>query len=131
MGTIIPNLKLEGCADYWGDSYTGFGGSYKSSFSVVNIGPTAKYHFPFGSFSAFAGGGIVLAYARAKVKWEGVDQTYLIGADTSSSDTDIDIPVVGGITMGIGTGMDFIAEARYLLDAGTFWISAGIIFKLK
>lgn len=132
LGTIIPNLKLEGCVDYWGKSYDEslFGSSYESSLSVINIGPTAKYHFPVGSFSAFAGGGVVLAYSRASWDVEGVDEAFL-GGDTSDSDTDIDIPVVGGITMAIGSGMDFIAEARYLLDAETFWISGGIIVKLK
>ncbi len=108
LGTIIPNLELEGCADYWGDSYevASFGTSYKSSFSVINVGPTAKYNFPVGSFSAFAGGGVVLAISRWSNEWESVYGVEPIGWDASVSDTNIDIPAVGGITMPIGSNFN-------------------------
>jgi hypothetical protein len=133
LGTIIPNLSLEGCVDYWGNSYDLFG--VKTSLSIISIGPTVKYNFPIGSsLIPFAGGGLVLAISRAKMEWEGGTGLFgepLTGADTSSSDTNIDVPVVGGISLPIGSGMKFIAEARYLLDAGTFWISGGIMVKLK
>jgi len=132
LGTIIPKLNIEGCIDYWGNSYELFGA--KTTLSIINIGPTVKYHFPLGgNLAPFVGGGAVFVISRAKIKWEG--GTFwgepITGADTSETDTDIDIPLVGGISLPIGSGMKFIAEARYLLDAETFWISGGIMVKLK
>lgn len=115
LGTIIPNLKLEGCADYWKDSWVDPLTTMEYSYSIINIGPTVKYHFPVGNFKAFAGGGVVLSMYDIE-------------------DTEIDIPIVFGITTPIGPSMDFIVEARYLLihpDAEAFWISGGIIVEFK
>lgn len=109
LGTIIPSLKLEACADYWSRSYSDI-----ASSNVINIGPTAKYHFPISKFSAFAGGGLVF-----------------VVAESGYYGNKIDIPVVGGLTIPIGSSMDFITEARYLINMETFLITGGIMLKLE
>ena len=60
LGTIVPQLRLEGFADYWGDSWGT--APYECSWSTITIGGTAKYDFPIeAAFTPFVGGGAGLA----------------------------------------------------------------------
>jgi len=137
LGTIVPHinkLKAEASIDYWGSSeeYTGFGTSWETSWSSILVNATAKYEIPIGgSFIPFAGAGLSFVRSSAKSEYKG--KTALpTSAETSVSDTDIGLHLVGGINVPLGGTLKFIAEAKYNTGGGdSLQILAGIVVKLK
>ena len=132
LGTIIPQLRLEGTAEYWGDSWEAPG--YEWSWMTVTIGGTAKYDFPINSsITPFAGGGLGLAISRWSSDWKGtsiwMEQTP--GFNTSDTDTDIAFHAVGGVDMPIGANMKFTAQLKYVIDGSdAIWLTGAILVKL-
>jgi opacity protein-like surface antigen len=130
LGSILPSLpplKAETSLEYWGNSYDYFGGS--SSVSVISINGTAKYYFTSTGISPFAGAGLGFIISRASVKF---DQPVFGISDSSTSETDIGINLVGGVDIPIGTGMKFVAEGKFSTGGvDLFQITGGIVVKLK
>jgi len=130
LGTILPTLnalKAEASAEYWGNSYDYFGG--KSKLSVISVNGTAKYYFTGSGISPFAGAGLGLVLSRASVEF---DQPVFGVSDSSDTDTDIGINLVGGVDIPIGIGMKFVAEGKFSTAGGDwFQITGGIVVRLK
>ena len=133
LGTVTSQLRLEGFADYWGDSW-GIA-PYECSWSTVTIGGTVKYDFPIeAAITPFVGGGAGFAISRSECDTPvitGLYGTTAGGGSVSSSDTDISFHLVGGIDMPVGTNMKFTAQAKYVMDVGdVLWLTVALLFQL-
>ncbi len=130
LGTIVPSLpplKAEGSLEYWGNSYDYFGG--QSKFSAISINGTAKYYFTSTGISPFVGAGLGFVISTASVEF---DQPVFGVSDSSESDTDLGLNLVGGVDIPIGTGMKLVAEGKFSTAAGNwFQVTGGIVVKLK
>jgi hypothetical protein len=107
LGTIIPELRAEASAEYWGDSWEVLG--YEWSWSAISIGGTAKYYFPMsGNMSLFAGGG-----------------------STSDSDMDIGFHLIGGVDIPISPTMKLSPRLKYAIDGtDALWVTGALSFRL-
>lgn len=130
LGTITPALRLEGSADYWGNSWGVE--PFKGSWTAISVGGTVKYDFPiFGSFTPFAGGGAGFTISKWDAPTMGIFGV-TVGESMSISDTDIGLHFVGGADMPIGENMKFTAQAKYAMGgADAFWLTGAIIFMLQ
>lgn len=131
LGTIMPQLRLEGSADYWGNSWDLPGVEW--SWSTITIGGTAKYDFPMGeSFTPFVGGGLGFAISSWETNYTGETWGWTgTPGNFSDSDTDLGIHVVGGIDMPVGSNMKFTAQAKYAMGgADALWLSGAILVQL-
>jgi len=138
LGPIVPQMnKLKGevSADYWGssDKYTGFGTSWKVSWSTIMVNATAKYEIPIGgSILPFAGGGLSFIRSSVSSEYEGQNAGLIGGSNNDISNTDIGLHIVGGINVPLGGSLKLIAEAKYTMgDGDIFQILGGIVVKLK
>ncbi|MBD3183274.1 outer membrane beta-barrel protein [Candidatus Poribacteria bacterium] len=133
LGTITPQVRLEGTVDYWGDSWEVPG--YEWSWMTIIIGGTAKYDFTTGgSFTPFAGGGLGLAISRWSSEWTaGIDESWwgASGVDTSDTDLDIAFHVCGGVDIPVGSNMKFTGQAKYVINGhDTIWLTGAILVQL-
>jgi opacity protein-like surface antigen len=136
LGTIIPNLALNAYIDYWSKTYAE-SNTYEASFSVLGFAAVAKYFFPSsGNIKPYAGGGLGLNISSVESKYTGPS----IGGglfdtsdfESSSSETDLAIQFLGGVSMPLSPNMDGFAEAKYSLDGADYLgIYVGINYKLK
>jgi len=132
LGTILPVLRLEAFANYWGKSWDA--GFYEWGWSVITVGGTAKYDFPIGkNFIPFVGGGAGLAFARWNSDWKSGTETWWGTAGVDNSDTDIDLAIhgVGGVDIPIGTNMKIIVQAKYdISGTDALWLTGGLMVQL-
>jgi len=126
LGTLVPQLKLEGNLDLWSKSKEA--GGAESSVRDLTFGGTVKYIFPTANpkLSPYAGGGLGLHLVRVKVKIP------FLG-ESSETDTKIGLRFVGGVFVNLAPQIDGMGEFRYWLveDANALAILAGIVYKLK
>jgi opacity protein-like surface antigen len=132
LGTLTPTTTLEGEVLYWGKSQKESGAEF--SYSQIYISGIAKYYFNKAKKGAkwlpYAGGGVGLVIGKAKVKYEGNE--WFDGEDSSDSQTDLGIHLVGGMKYPIDAKKYAFFEARYSMDGADFFgIFGGIVFKLK
>ena len=131
LGTVTPQLRLEGFADYWGDS---FGAApFECSWSTITIGGTVKYDFPIeASITPFVGGGAGFSISSSECDSPEISGFGITtGGSVSSSDTDISFHLVGGIDMPVGTNMKFTAQAKYVMDVGdVLWLTGALLFQI-
>jgi len=127
LGTITPDIMLEGNLDYWSDSESG--GGVEVSFRDLIIGGTAKYMFKSSNpnFRPFAGGGIAFHFFKAAIDFAGTTQ-----ADSDNSETKLGIHVGGGLFYTLSPQLDLIADGRYSIvsDASQLAIQGGVVYKL-
>lgn len=127
LGTLMPELGLFAYVDYWGKSEDHQG--FKASFSVIDIAAIVKYHFSEGDLKPYAGGGLGLNIATAKVEWD--DEFWGDGSE-SESETDISIHLLGGVAKQLSPNLDGFAEVKYSLsDIDWLSIQVGVTYKLK
>jgi hypothetical protein len=123
LGTLMPQLGLFAYVDYWGKSYTVYGAD--ASYSVIDIAAIVKYYFSEAKMKPFAGGGLGLDMASAKVKTE-----YL--GEVSDSKTSLAVHLLGGVATQLSPNLDGFAELKYTLADGNYLtIQAGATYKLK
>jgi opacity protein-like surface antigen len=125
LGTIVPNLMLEGNLEYWSDSENQ--GGVDASFRDFIIGGAAKYLIKSSNpnFTPFVGGGLGLHLQKA--------ENELLGQKNSNSETDIGIHLLGGVFYAASPTIDILGELRYAVvsDLNQISIMGGAIFKLK
>lgn len=136
LGTITPQIGLEGEVLYWGKSHDYVG--YKWSYSQIYISAIAKYYFEHkkgADFLPYAGGGLGLCIGTWKTEWSA---DYWYGVHTGSesvSSTNIVFHFVGGAKHPFSPKMYGFAEARYTSNSGdfaSFWgLFVGLVFSLK
>ncbi len=135
LGSITPNILLQGDVAYWSKSYDMFG-SNDFKVSSISISVIGKYLFaePDQKMRPFAGAG--LGFSINSVSWEYDTISPLtlqpIHEDDSESDTDIGIHIVGGTNYMLSDNLDGFAEFRYMLGGDwDYWgIYGGVIFLL-
>jgi len=131
LGTITPDIMLEGDLDYWSKSVssTSSAGSAEFSFRDLIIGGTAKYMFKSGNpkFRPFASGGLGFHFFKAAAKSSG-----LIVAESSNSEMKIGIHLGGGLFYNLSPQLDLLADGRYSIvsDVSQIALQAGVVYKL-
>lgn len=128
LGTITPDIMLEGNLDYWSKS-EGSGG-VEVSFRDLILGGTGKYLFKTANpkFRPFASGGLAFHFFKAAVDYSG---PALVDAD--NSEMKIGIHVGGGLFYNLSPQLDLLADGRYTIvsDASQIALQAGVVYKLK
>lgn len=125
LGTIAPNIHLEGNLDYWSKSEGAAGAEV--SFRDLTLGGTVKYMFPSqnSQITPFVVGGLGFHFFRSKVS---------LGpfGSASDSETKIGIDVGGGAVYKATPAVDILAELRYRLvsDINQLCIMAGVLYSL-
>ncbi len=130
LGTIIPNLDLYVYADYWGKKYAE-ASDWEAKFSVFGIAGVVKYRFNVsGDIKPYAGGGLALNIGSASAEYTGPYKQYYT-TDTSSSDTELGLYLVGGAAKTFSPTLDGFAEIRYNTGGVDYLgIYAGVTYKL-
>jgi opacity protein-like surface antigen len=122
LGAIVPNLMLEGNADFWQKTYDEcnelMDWDCETKCSDISIGGTARYMIPTqGSVMPFVGGGVGVHIL--KCEWETKYPDYydgygdLMDDSGSDSETKIGFHGVGGVDIPVGTNVTAGAEVRY------------------
>lgn len=129
LGTIMPDLHFFAYVDYWGKTYSA--NSYaEAKYSMISIIAAARYHFKVeGNIKPYAGGGLGLNIAKSSVTYNDsyVGHTY----DTSVSNTDLGILLLGGASTSLSKNLDGFAELRYNIgDGDVFSINVGVTYLL-
>jgi opacity protein-like surface antigen len=132
LGTIAPNIHLEGNVDYWSDSQTVV--YSKVSIRDIAIGGTVTYYFagdPNAPMQYYAGGGLGLHMLNAKATYDGPYNEYFAG-EYDNSDTKLGIDLVGGTRYALSSPFELLGELRYRLvsDSNQFELRAGAVYKL-
>lgn len=129
LGTIIPNLELYAYADYWGKTYAQSADT-EAKFSVIGIAGVVKYRFNVsGDIKPYAGGGLALNIGSWSFEYSGPYAQYL--NDTSGSETDLGLYLVGGASKTFSPTLDGFAEIRYNTGGVDYLgIYAGVTYKL-
>lgn len=132
LGTIMPNLTLHGYVDYWSKSYDELD-YVESSFSLLGITAVAKYHFNVaGNIKPYAGGGLGLNIGSAEAKYTGPYSDLVGNSESSSSDSELGLNLVGGAAMELSPTLDGFAEARYNTGGVDYLgLYIGVTYKLK
>jgi opacity protein-like surface antigen len=130
LGTLTPDIGLEGNLDYWSKSYDVL--TYGASFRVISIGATGKYYFAVenAAFRPFAGAGVAIHLSKASVDYPA---GYYFGAGSADvSKTKLGIDVCGGTLYAVSPKLDLLGELRYRLvsDVNQIVLRAGVVYKL-
>ena len=139
LGTIVPDLRLEGSLDYWSKSYEAgfmFLENAEWKYSDLMIAATAKYMIPTqGNIIPFAGGGLALHMFSYEYKYEYIDpfDPYDVShASRDKSETDIGFHTVGGAEMKLSPNLRGAGEFRYAIaDPDHFGIFFLLTYLLK
>lgn len=129
LGTITPNIMLEGNLDYWSKSEGNSSlNSVEVSFRDLIAGGTAKYMFKSASpkFRPFVGGGLAFHFFKAAVK----SSNPLIG-NNDNSEMKIGIHGGGGLFYALSPQLDLIVDGRYTIvsDASQIAIQGGVVLR--
>ena len=144
LGTITPEIRLEGGFDFWTKGYDAGYGFATAEWSVTNFAVTcgARFDFPTGieGFLPFAFGGLGFHYFRTSWSCENCTAEYgIYGQPISYGNIDdSDSSMEFGINLGVGgeiqTGGSITPSARigYNLNGGAdyFFIMGGLRFPL-
>jgi len=130
LGTITPDIMLEGNLDYWSKSVgSSSANSAELSFRDLIIGGTAKYMFKNSSpkFRPFASGGLAFHLFKAAVK----SSNPFVG-NSDNSELKIGIHLGGGLFYNLSPQLDLLADGRYTIvsDASQIALQAGVVYKL-
>jgi opacity protein-like surface antigen len=133
LGMITPEIGIEGNVDYWSKSYDSLYGS--TTFRLISIGATGKYHFAAKGvpLRPFAGAGLALHLAHASFDYNAGHLPYAgYIAEDSSSDSKIGIDLCGGTLYGLNEKLDLLGELRYRLvsDVNQIVLRGGIIYRM-
>ncbi len=131
LGKFTPDLKFFTYVDYWGKSYE-IGHDYEASFSVISIMAVVRYGFKTsGSIKPYVGGGLGLDIASVSSEYKGEYSEWYGGGDTSDSESDLGILLMGGASTMLSSDMEGFAEIRYNLDTEALGIYVGATYLLK
>jgi opacity protein-like surface antigen len=140
LGAIVPNLMLEGNADFWQKTYEEcdelMGWDCENKCRDISIGGTARYMIPTqGSVMPFVGGGV--AVHMLKCEWETKYPDYyddygyngfLNGSDSGEdSETKIGFHGTAGVDFPVGTNVTAGGEVRYTVVED--WNNYGVFFR--
>jgi len=128
LGTIIPNLKIEGSIEYWSADLEG-----TSDFSRGDIAfmGTTKYMFPLAGspISPYAGGGLGLHHFSYDT-WDFNPQTMQLEKGSESCN-ELEFHLLGGAEYPISPQIAAFGEAKYVVgDVDYFGIYGGITYYL-
>jgi opacity protein-like surface antigen len=123
LGTITPDIVLEGNLDYWSKSKGS--GAAETSFRDLILGGTAKYIFKGSNpkLRPFASGGVAFHFFKFDAPGDLLDD----------SDIKIGIHLGGGLFYALSPQIDLLADGRYSIvsDVSQLAIQGGIVYKLK
>jgi len=126
LGTITPDIMLEGNLDYWSKSQGNSAAEF--SFRDLILGGTAKYMFKTSNpkFRPFASGGLAFHFYKFSANYSGP-----VLVDTDNSEMKIGIHVGGGLFYNLSPQLDLLADGRYTIvsDASQIAIQAGVVYK--
>jgi opacity protein-like surface antigen len=125
FGTIATNIALDGFVEYWSKKYDlGFG--YDATFSEFVLGAMLKYYFPMeSSIKPYAGAGLAMHFGTAKTEYANPFGGGTVSA--SASNSDIGIPLVGGVDLSLSPQLNGFAELKYAVtDLSYFGIFVGV-----
>ncbi len=131
LGTITPDIMLEGNLDYWSKSISSTSSLGSAEFSLRDLilGGTAKYMFKSGNpkFRPFGSGGLAFHFFKAAVKSTG---TFVVSSD--NSEMKIGIHLGGGLFYNLSPQLDLLADGRYSIvsDVSQIALQAGVVYKL-
>ena len=134
IGTFNESIKLFAYLDYWGKGYDL--GYWEWNWSVINIAAIGKYPIEMqGSLKPYVGGGLGLSFNHWSSDYKGPASPYVSENDLESSatDTELAIHLLGGADMELTPQMDGFAEIKYTIsgNADYFGLFVGINYKLK
>jgi len=129
----ISVVNVYGYLDFWSKKYDE-GSYWEWSWSVFSIAAIGKYYFETNSaFKPYAGAGLGFDISRWKSEYSGPDYGgYLNDLDTSDSELDLAIHLLGGASYEISPTLDGFAEVKYTVGGIDYLgIYAGVLYKLK
>ena len=119
--SVLAALKFIGSGDYF---FVDCGDSENVDCSWIELNANAAVPLPLEGFSPYVGGG--LNFTMVSVEFD--DEVCPAGADCDSSNSEVGLNVLGGLSFPLG-GMNAFAEGRFELGGGEqFVLSAGILF---
>lgn len=134
LGTITPDIALEGFIDYWSVSYDAaayWGSDFEWKYSLFAIGALGKYYFPqSGSYDPYVGGGLSLNFYsfESPAGYNPYTNTY---EKDSSSKMSLGIHMVAGAKMELSETLDGFAEVKYTVSKWDYFgIYVGVMYKL-
>jgi len=131
LGTIIPNLKIEGSIEYWSAGWKEAGIGDDWSWGDIAFLGTAKYMFPLEGLpvSPYAGGGLGLHHFSYDT-WAFNQQTMQFEKGSESSN-ELQFHLLGGVEYPVSPQMAAFGEAKYVVgDLDYFGIYGGITYYL-
>jgi len=140
LGTIFtPDLAFEADLAFWSKNYEHT--YYEWSYTQIYVSAMGKYHFSSGSdLQPYAGGGLGFVHQSVKAEYTGPSYPYMnltktagvMATESSDSEIDLCIHILGGIEYQLSDMLKGFAEARYSLGgADTFFILAGVMYNLQ
>jgi hypothetical protein len=131
LGTITPEIGLEGNLDFWSKSMDFL--NWSATTRVISIGATGKYYFAVNNkaWRPFAGAGLAVHLLHGSVDYNAGYLPYLSGS-ASSDDTKFGIDLCGGTLYGLNNKFDLLGELRYRLvsDVNQIVLRAGVVYRL-
>jgi len=136
LGTIIPNLKIEGSIEHWSAGWKQvglYGSSDDLSYGDIAFLGTVKYMFPLqGSpISPYGGGGLGLHHFSCDVVVPYLSGTQWLTKKESESCNELEFHFLGGAEYPISPQIAAFGEAKYVVgDVDYFGIYGGITYYL-
>jgi hypothetical protein len=129
FGPMLPDFRLEGNFDYWGESQTPR--QVKWSYRDISLGATGKWYPDINSkvLKPFLGTGLVLHFFRTKVSGLYLDPI-TGGQSFSDTSTKLGLDLTGGSLFGVDKNVNLLAEIRYrfVSDIGHLCLRGGIVY---
>ncbi len=126
----VSVVDVYGYLDYWSKGYDE-GAYWEWSWSVISLAAIGKYSFDSKSdFKPYVGAGLGFDISRWKSEYTGPNLGY--DWDTSDSELDLAIHLLGGASYKLSPELDGFAEAKYTSGGIDYLgIYVGVIYKLK
>ncbi len=129
LGTITPQIQLEGNLDFWSKSYKSFGAEV--SFRDIFLGGTVKYMFQTSNpaWRPFAAGGLGFHF----VHFKNTGSNFAGSVVMEQSDVKIGVDLGGGVFYLLNEQIDLLGELKYRIvsDVNQFTLQAGVLYHLK
>ena len=134
LGTITPQITLEGEVLYWSKSYDA--GYWEWSYSQIYISGIAKYYFnqkKGAKFLPYAGGGLGLVIGKSSSDYKG-EFDWMEDGSTDVSNTGLCLTFVGGAKYPLNKKTYGFGEFRYSTGgdaADILGVFVGVVFSIK
>ncbi len=127
----VSMFNVYGYLDYWAKGYEE--SSFEWSYSVISIAAIGKYFFEVDcEFKPYAGAGLGFDIASVKGEYTGPDFGFQSNFESSDSELDLALHILGGATYALSPALDGFAELKYTTGGvDYFGIYVGVMYKLE